>query len=370
MVVDLGVTFALLSRTHYLVANLAGFALAVSHNFTLNWSLTYGRPEGSILKKYLSYVSLHGATFALRAGTIALLVSGLGVPASFATLVGVGVAAIANYAGTETIFGGAGEVWFDVVEAANHVAHLIYSSRLRGFLYRTGLYDPIFRLYSRGLSLAYRAPERHISVAGATATVSTEHAIETVSVLHTLEKEREILSAFLDDVESDDHVLDVGANLGLFSVLSGQQAKSVTAVEPHPPTAAKCKQNLERNGVDVDVVEAALGAECGVVSLAVDQDAVGTQRPEVAEAGGYDVPQYTADSLDDADVVKIDVEGLEHDVLDGMAETLDENPPRVIYAEAHSEHDGDSLETRLEARGYDVSRLAATEQVYLRGVLA
>ncbi len=82
------------------------------------------------------------------------------------------------------------------------------------------------------------------------------------------------------------------------------------------------------------------------------------------------MPQYTADSLDDADVVKIDVEGLEHDVLDGMAETLDENPPRVIYAEAHSEHDGDSLETRLEARGYDVSRLAATEQVYLRGVLA
>jgi len=216
------------------------------------------------------------------------------------------------------------------------------------------------------VSVANRAPKRTISAAGVEATVATEKPVETVSVLHTLKKERDILSRFVDDVRPDDAVLDVGANLGVFSALAGQRARDVTAVEPHPRTADRCRENLARNGVDGDVLTAAVGAGPGTIGLAVDQDAVGTQRPEIASDGAYDVPMIPADRLGEVDVVKVDVEGAEQHVLDGMARMLAECPPRVIYVEAHDDADARSLRDRLEAAEYRVETVAVANQQYLR----
>jgi len=365
MAVDLTVTFAALGNVHYLLANMAGFGVAVSHNFLGNYWLTYSRPDGSVPRQYASYVGLHSLTFGLRAVTIAALVELAGAPAPMATAVGVGVAALTNFVGAEAVFGAAGELRFDIVEAGNQFAHLVYSSRLRTILQNTGLYNPIFRLYTRGLRVAYPGAERSISVNGASATIQTSGAVETVSVLHTLEKERDILAEFVEDVEPDDHVVDAGANLGVFSALAADCGADVTAVEPHPPTAARARENLPD---DARVVEAALGGEYGTVQLAVEQDAVGTQRPAVADEGEWTIDQIPVDRIRSPDVIKIDVEGAEIDVLAGMAGTLAEQACRVVYLEAHDEGKADQARAMLDRHGYAVETLAEDNtEVYLRG---
>jgi len=362
MVIDLGITLSLLGSTHALVANAAGWTVAVTANFAGNYAWTYKRPDGQFHRQYISYVSLHGFGLAVRAGTIlGLLAVGAGPVAATGT--GIALAAAWNFAGTEMVFGGAGQLWFDIVEASNHCAHLVYSSRVRDMLQYTGLYNPIFALYTRGLSVAYPAAERSISINGATATLHTSGAVETVSVLHTLEKERDILARFVDSVGKDDHVVDVGANLGVFSALATDCGADVTAVEPHPPTAERARENLDDGA---RVIEAALGAEFGSVSLAVDQDAVGTQRPEVSDTGQWTVDQLPGDLLRSPDVLKVDVEGAEVAVLDGFEQTLAAGEPHTIIVEAHSGEASDAAHKRLSGAGYAVETIRSSGEAYLQ----
>lgn len=364
MCIDLIITLSLLSATHPVAANAAGWAVAVSFNFSGNYVWTYRWPDGSLPRQYASYVSLHGAGLAVRAGAVAMLV-GTGTGPVVATLVGVAVASLLNFLGTETILDGSGKLWFDAVEASNHLAHVVYSSRLRDILHRTGLYDPIFRLYTRGLRVAYPVAERRISVNGASATVQTDSGIETVSVLHTLENEHDILHEFVGHVGESDRVLDVGANLGVFSALAGDIAESVTAVEPHPPTADACRATFDDNGITGSVVGAALGDDSGTVQLAVDQDQAGTQRPEIAADGDYSVRLCEGDSLGiNPSVIKVDVEGAEEAALRGLTDTLADC--RVCLVECHDDS-ADACADILSNAGLCVRRQEQAGQTYLWG---
>lgn len=360
MLVDLAITFALLPHTHYLAANAAGFLVAVSHNFIGNWWVTYRRPEGSLAWQYMSYVGLHSATFAGRAVALTAAIEAAGAPTGVGTAIGVGVAAVLNFAGSETIFSGDGSIWFDIVDAGNHIANAVYSSRLRSVLVYTGLYNPVFRLYTLGLASSYRASSRTVSVADVSAELATEIPTETVSVLHTLEKERDVLAEFVADVREDDRVLDVGANVGVYSALAADCGADVSAVEPHGPTADRLRANCPV----VDVHQLALGNGVGEVGLAIQHDRPGTQRPTV---GGetMTVPQLPADRLASPDVVKIDVEGAEVAVLEGMARELAEDPPRVVWVECH---DGTASAVRgvLADHGYRVEETHNDGERYLR----
>jgi len=44
-------------------------------------------------------------------------------------------------------------------------------------------------------------------------------------------------------------VIDVGANIGLSTILLARLTGHVTAYEPSPPNAAFLRRNLERNGI-------------------------------------------------------------------------------------------------------------------------
>jgi len=368
--IDIGLTLGLIQATtvHYLLANGAGFILAVSWNFTGNWMWTYGRPDGRLWRQYLSYVGLHGATFGVRALVVTAGVEMAGASATVASLVGLGVAAALNFGGTETIFNGAGEVWFDAVEAANHVAHVVYGSRARRWLMALGLYDACYGLYARVLALMYPTDERKITVGDSTAKLSMKRPTEVVSNLHTLEKESEVLERFVDDIEPGDHVLDVGANLGVYATLAQGAGARVTAVEPHPNTARHLARNIARNGWSGTVVQAAMGDTESIVQLECQRDDIGTQRPKVSESGDIPVSQVRGGRLlrnDPPDVIKIDVEGGELSTLHGMVNLLDQT--RVCYVEAHG--DGVSeLEAWFEEFGLHVERLTDGHETHLRAV--
>lgn len=375
---DLALTFALLAHVHYLLANAAGFLLAVSFNFGGNWWLTFDRPDGSIPWQYGSYVGLHVSTFAARAVAVTLLIEATPAPATVATVIGVGVAATANFLGTERIFGGDGRYWLDAVEAVNQLAHAVYTSRLRATLRALGLYTPAYRAYQFIIGLLYRASTHELAVGNATATLYTERPAEVVSVFHTLEKEHGVLERFCSELQPDDRVWDVGANLGVFTALAADRTPDghVVAFEPVQTTAERCRENLTLSGVaDRATVRAvALGAQDCDVRLAVERDEVGTQTPRVSPDGRVTVPQRRGDTGDDLPrptVLKVDVEGGEVGVLRGLGDRLD--GVRLAYVETHDgdvhDSDADAVRELLSSHGFDIEAIHAGEQTYLRGVV-
>jgi FkbM family methyltransferase len=376
MVVDVGVTTALLASTHYLAANLAGFLIAVSWNFIGNWVWVFDRPDGSIGWQYGSYVALHTVTFGLRALVLVGLIELLGLPLAVATVAGVAVAAVANFLGTEKILGDSLE-WFDAAKAVNSAAHAVYASKLGAAARSSGLYPWGYGLYLRLLGAVYRPDRVEVEAGGVDATMLTEAPAEVVSVFHTLEKERPILERFVELVEEagDNPVVwDVGANLGVFSVLAGQVAEEVVAIEPVPWTVARLADNLDQNGLgDAFVLPVALGAvDESDRPLTIERADVGTQTAtfdsELVDGRGelpveVVVGDHLAQVVPAPDVLKIDVEGAEVAVLDGLATTL--QSVDTVLVETHGTEA--AVYDRLDRAGFTVYERQAAGQQYFIG---
>lgn len=126
----------------------------------------------------------------------------------------------------------------------------------------------------------------------------------------------------------DERFLDVGANVGSYSVLAGGAAKArVTAVEPIPATFAHLRRNIVLNGLDerVRCCQAGLSDVPGVLRFSVGLDTVNHVLADGEDLPGVDVPVMRLDDLVGQDVptlMKIDVEGHELSVLRGGGRTL------------------------------------------------
>lgn len=138
-------------------------------------------------------------------------------------------------------------------------------------------------------------------------------------------------------------LLDIGANLGWHTLRWATLLPHATihAFEPAPGSRARLQRNLERNDLlgRVRVHEAAVSSTTGHASfhLAAD-DAYGSLVPPDRSpvAGRVDVPVTTLDEfvwrqgLEHIDLVKIDVEGVEHEVLEGATRTLHAMKPDLL----------------------------------------
>jgi FkbM family methyltransferase len=145
--------------------------------------------------------------------------------------------------------------------------------------------------------------------------------------------------------------VDVGANLGLYTVAAARAVGAegrVIAVEPTPATAEMLRQNIRLNGLwesgVVEVHECAAGAAPGRARLATNRADSGHNSlfPETTATGSVEVEVARLDDLIPAgarvDVVKIDVEGGELAVLHGMERIVAQNPGVVVFAELADEH--------------------------------
>ena len=155
--------------------------------------------------------------------------------------------------------------------------------------------------------------------------------------------------ALLAEVRSGDTVWDVGANVGLYSVQFAERAGErgrVVAFEPVPA----CFAELERatQGWDgISLVNVALGSSDGHLTMALEEYALAAthrvvESRETASAGGYtEVSVRSAESFVDEhpelfpNLIKVDVEGFEGAVFDGMQGLLADPRLRCIGIEVH-----------------------------------
>ncbi|WP_050050311.1 FkbM family methyltransferase [Halostagnicola sp. A56] len=189
------------------------------------------------------------------------------------------------------------------------------------------------RSLRRRAAMAYwRARKsRTFEIAGVEATFDTRgRAARSLRIFDS--GERIMVRDLVSELEESDVFWDVGAHIGFHSSLAGQRAQRVEAFEPTPHTVRQGRANLERNEVDGQMHECAMWDADETLTLDPDSSATG--------GGAISVPARRGDSLVDEglprpNVVKIDVEGAEPRVVDGMAETLADDGCRTVYCEVH-----------------------------------
>jgi FkbM family methyltransferase len=187
-------------------------------------------------------------------------------------------------------------------------------------------------------------------------------------------------------VKPRDVLYDIGANVGFFTVLAARlvgPAGGVVAFEPLPETAKAARRNADLNGfAHVTVLALAVGRRAGAAKLELREESTWARLANESTTGPtVDVEVVAIDDLVDAgrvrppNFVKIDVEGAELDVIEGMRRTIIAHRP-VILCEMHGtnaafaslmeslDYTVRSLETELplaEAR-WDVHAVATPRQ--------
>ncbi|OYU20412.1 MAG: hypothetical protein CFE34_00095 [Rhodobacteraceae bacterium PARR1] len=152
-------------------------------------------------------------------------------------------------------------------------------------------------------------------------------------------------------LNEDDLFFDIGANIGVYSMILGHisGARGI-AFEPVPKSAEYLTRNLTMNGLldRVLVVQAAVSAQTGVVSMSTDADVM---NKIVADGVGITVPSVTVDSASaeygTPQLMKIDVEGFEPAVIAGAGAVLQDSRLLALILEINDNARKDGTDTIL-----------------------
>jgi FkbM family methyltransferase len=193
--------------------------------------------------------------------------------------------------------------------------------------------------------------------------------------------ETSVQEAMLRHLGRGDVFYDVGANLGFFALLGARmvgEAGKVYAFEAAPDNAEAIRTNAEINALtNVEVIAKAVAARAGTGRLQVVDDQSWskledygehpfTERVIEVELVAID-ELLTAGELRPPALVKIDVEGAELAVLEGMRETIERHRPAII-CELHGTHA--EFVSFMSACGYRLINLEGTIPVAEEGASA
>jgi FkbM family methyltransferase len=145
-------------------------------------------------------------------------------------------------------------------------------------------------------------------------------------------------------IEPKSHVIDLGANIGYYTMLMarsvGPQGK-VYAFEPDPGNLALLKKNIGANGYkNIQVETAAVSNQNGRVKLHKEKwnDATPSLWKSEHTTSFVEVDTIRLDQFFDANpmaiqMIKMDIEGAEGKALEGMEQTIKRSPGLVIVTE-------------------------------------
>lgn len=151
---------------------------------------------------------------------------------------------------------------------------------------------------------------------------------ETAFLIHYLQKDEDLF-------------VDVGANIGVYSVLTAGVSQVPTiAAEPAPQAFERLKRNIRYNQLDalVELENVAIGDQNGFLYFTSELDAVNHVVPEGSRESALKVPSITLDELlvgKNPTCLKIDVEGFEANVINGATAVLSAEALQVVIMETN-----------------------------------
>jgi len=158
-------------------------------------------------------------------------------------------------------------------------------------------------------------------------------------------------------IEKGDVVIDVGANIGLFSVLASIEVGDsgrVYSFEPIEKTNSILEKNIKINNLNnVKIEKKALGDKEGKISFS-KMDTLGASSGYIDNNGEKEiVNQVTLDTyvlandIDKIDFIKADIEGMERNLLMGGEKTIKKFKPKMAICIYHRDDDPEVIETLL-----------------------
>lgn len=155
-------------------------------------------------------------------------------------------------------------------------------------------------------------------------------------------------------------VYDVGANAGFYSLAFARlvgPSGTVVAIEPLPANVQKLLRHVALNRIaNIRVIQGAVAARSQLVGFETGADDF-TGR--IARDTRYLIPAVSLDELTttgqmpDPDLLKIDVEGAEHSVLEGGRALLQRKAPQILLA-LHGHEPKRQCVTLLKELGYSL----------------
>lgn len=155
---------------------------------------------------------------------------------------------------------------------------------------------------------------------------------------------------FKNYIKPSDICLDIGANVGYYSILFASSGGDVISFEPVSQNATLLRLTAILNpNLNIKVLHTAVSDKNGttdfIVSKQTSNSSLVSDQPLKHQGLAKDysiekIDTITIDSLklDKLDIIKMDIEGAEFLALKGMKETLIRLKPRIIMAEVVQEH--------------------------------
>lgn len=180
-----------------------------------------------------------------------------------------------------------------------------------------------------------------------------------------VQTEKPILTDIISKIDPDDVFFDIGAHIGIYSCLVGRKLPqgTVEAFDPSTVSKAVLRPQFTRNAIN------AQPHYIGVSNQSSPSTVVGDE-------------YVNSTDISSPSIVKIDVDGAEMGVIDGLGATLSADKCRLIYVELHPRTDDrpwgipeteiDRIYDTLAGLGFTLTTIHTRErndnQPYIRGV--
>lgn len=173
-------------------------------------------------------------------------------------------------------------------------------------------------------------------------------------------------------INADSTVCDIGSNIGTHAVFFGKVlgAKRVLAFEPHPHCHATLCRNLELNGMSSALAyNCMVGAASGRGTL-VRFNSRNLGASSFAPAKTGPVPMVALDDLIEAEemqglsFIKVDVEGMHLDVLNGAKKVIKAFRPALWVALTDNGAQYPAVSKLLGTMGYGADRIGPNDYIF------
>lgn len=236
-----------------------------------------------------------------------------------------------------------------------HIIHYIYKNN--------AWYEFVPRLFQAFIYQCYKRLTKGVFAKtlfnGKKIFLYPHHAISS-AFIYTACPDKDEIFALRQFANVNTVFLDVGSNIGAYSVLLMDKVKAVYAFEAHPITANYCKMNFLLNNVsERHVIEKAISHNCEpkFFSDFANANPTNTRMMDATEA--IMVQATTLDafvqeqqfSANTQFILKVDVEGFEHEVFEGAKTLLASPAVRAIIFETFSSKNQEIV-TFLQQLGY------------------
>jgi FkbM family methyltransferase len=183
------------------------------------------------------------------------------------------------------------------------------------------------------------------------------------------QREGDVNDLILNCLKEGNVFVDIGANVGYYSVMAGKivgKTGRVISLEPVPPTAKVLTFNVKLNQLNnVKVLQKAAWYRNELISMHIPTSFFGmasvcesqeTTDLQIVEG----VPLDEILSASNADFLKIDAEGSEYRILKGARKTLDK--VRYVVLEASTEKD--EIVRLLREEGFKIQKSKFTTYIF------